>query len=80
VVSIQKDGTTFLNEQATNINDLGPAIQKRFGKTAGVFLSADKDTTWDLVAQVADQLGHVGLQVNLVTQPIDQTGKGRRRR
>jgi hypothetical protein len=28
---------------------------------------------------VADELGHVGLQVNLVTQPVDQTGKGRRR-
>src|SRR5580704_10260345 len=33
VVSIQKDGTTFLNEQATNYHDLGAAIQKRFGKT-----------------------------------------------
>jgi hypothetical protein len=28
---------------------------------------------------VADELGHVGLQVNLVTQPIDQTGRGRKR-
>ncbi len=80
VVSIQKDGTTYLNEQATNINNLGAAIQQRFGKTAAVFLSADKDTTYDIVAQVADELGHVGLQVNLVTQPIDETGKGRRRR
>jgi hypothetical protein len=33
-----------------------------------------------VVAQVADELGHAGLQVNLVTQPIDETGKGRSRR
>jgi len=79
VVSIQKDGTTYLNEQATNFHELGSAIQKRFGKTTAVFLSADKDTTYDIVAQVADELGHIGLQVNLVTQPIDETGKGRRR-
>jgi biopolymer transport protein ExbD len=79
VVTVQKDGTTFLNEQATNIHDLGQSIQQRFGKTAAVYLRADKETTWDIVAQVTDQLGHVGLQVNLVTQPVDETGKGRRR-
>jgi biopolymer transport protein ExbD len=79
VVQIQKDGTTYLNEQATNINELGSAIQRRFGKAKAVYLRADKDTTYDVVAQVADELGHVGLQVNLVTQPVDQTGKGRRR-
>ena len=27
-----KDGTTFLNEKDTNINDLKPTIQQRFGK------------------------------------------------
>jgi biopolymer transport protein ExbD len=79
VVSIQKDGTTFLNEQATNYHELGAAIHQRFSKATAVYLRADKDTTYDIVAQVADELGHVGLQVNLVTQPIDQTGKGRRR-
>jgi biopolymer transport protein ExbD len=79
VVSIQKDGTTYLNEQATNINNLGPAIHQRFGKSTAVYLRADKDTTYDVVAQVADQLGHIGLQVNLVTQPVDETGKGRKR-
>jgi biopolymer transport protein ExbD len=79
VVSIQKDGTTFLNEKATNIHELAAGIQQRFGKAKAVYLSADKDTIYDVVAQVADELGHSGLQVNLVTQPIDETGRGRRR-
>jgi biopolymer transport protein ExbD len=79
-ISIQKDGTTFLNEKATNINDLASAVKQKFGNAKAVYLSADKDTIYDVVAQVADELGHAGLQVNLVTQPIDETGKGRRRR
>jgi len=79
VISIQKDGTTFVNEKATNINQLAAAVQERFGKAKAVYLSADKDTIYDFVAQVADELGHAGLQVNLVTQPIDETGKGRRK-
>jgi biopolymer transport protein ExbD len=79
VVSIQKDGTTFVNEKATDIHQLAAALQQRFGKAKAVYLSADKDTIYDVVAQVADELGHSGLQVNLVTQPIDQAGRGRRR-
>jgi biopolymer transport protein ExbD len=80
VISITKDGTLFVNEKATNINDLASAVQQKFGKAKAVYLSADKETIYDVVAQVADELGHAGLQVNLVTQPIDETGKGRSRR
>src|SRR5579871_7063211 len=31
VISLTKDGTTYLNETPTNIHDLGPAIHQRFG-------------------------------------------------
>jgi biopolymer transport protein ExbD len=79
VISIQKDGTTFVNDKATNIHLLAAAVQQRFGKAKAVYLSADKDTIYDVVAQVADELGHAGLQVNLVTQPIEETGRGRRK-
>jgi biopolymer transport protein ExbD len=79
VVSIQKDGTTFVNEKATNIHELATAIQQKFGPGKDVYLSADKDVIYDIVAQVADELGSEGMKVNLVTQPIDETGKGRRR-
>src|SRR5580658_1574253 len=44
VISIQKDGTTFLNEKPTNINDLATVVQQRFGKAKAVYISADKDT------------------------------------
>ncbi len=78
VVSIQKDGTLFLNDKMTNIYELKAAIQQRFGKAKGVYVRADKDTIWDPIAQVTAALGEAGFQVNMVTQPEDSTPKGRR--
>ena len=48
VVSITKDGTSYLNGKPTNINDLAAAIHQRFGKAKGVYVSADKKTIWDV--------------------------------
>ncbi len=78
VVSIQKDGTAFLNDKPVNINDLKAAIQQRFGKAKGVYVRADKETIWDPIAQVTAELGAAGYQVNMVTQPEDSTAKGRK--
>jgi biopolymer transport protein ExbD len=78
VVTITKDGTTFLNEKATNINDLKAEISKRFGSAKGVFVKADKETIWEPIAQVTAELGAAGFQVNMVTQPED-TAKTRKK-
>src|SRR5215208_3839223 len=43
VVTVLKDGTTYLNEKATNINDLKSEIPKRFGAGKAVFVKADKE-------------------------------------
>ena len=75
VVSLTKDGTTYLNETPTNIHDLGTAIHQRFGKATAVYLRADRQTTWDALAQVVAMLGQLGFQVNMVTQPEDAGGK-----
>ncbi len=77
VISIQKDGTIFLNERPTNINELKVSIQQRFGKAKGVYVRADKDTIWDPIAQVTAALGEAGFQVNMVTQAED-SAKGRK--
>jgi biopolymer transport protein ExbD len=78
VVSITKDGTSYLNGKPTNINDLGAAIHRRFGKAKGVYVSADKEAIWDVIAQVTAELGAGGFQVNMVTQPQDTSAAGRR--
>src|SRR3974377_99215 len=57
VISLTREGTTYLNETATNINDLGTAIHQRFGGAKGVYVRADKETTWDTLAQAVGRLG-----------------------
>ena len=76
VVSLTKEGTTYLNETPTNIFDLATAIHQKFGGAKGVYVRADKDTTWDTLAQVVAMLGQSGFQVNMVTQPQDMRAKG----
>jgi biopolymer transport protein ExbD len=78
VVTITKDGTITLNGQTTNINDLSGTIQKGFARAKGVFVRADKETIWDVIAQVTAALSAAGFQVNMVTQPVDTAVRGRR--
>jgi len=78
IVAITKDGTTYLNDKPTNINLIADAIKQRWGKPKGVYLRADKETIYEVVAQVASTLGNAGLPVNLVTQTDDETPRRRR--
>lgn len=78
VVSVTEDGTTWLNDKPVNLNDLKSSILKRYGKPKGVYVRADKNTIWELVAQVTAELGEAGFQVNMVTQPQDMAVKGRK--
>jgi biopolymer transport protein ExbD len=78
VVTITKDGTTYLNDKPVNINDLQATIQQRFGKAKAVYVRADKETIWDPIAQVTAMLGQAGFQVNMVTQPEDSAVQGRK--
>ncbi len=75
VVTITKDGVTNLNSGPININDLNAAIRQRFPSAKGVYVRADKDTVWNVVAQVMAELGEGKFQINMVTQPED-TAKG----
>src|SRR5581483_4072182 len=73
VINIQKDGTTYVNDKLCNIHELAATIRKQFGKPEAVYVRADKETIYDVVAQVCDQLQTDGLKINLVTQPIDSS-------
>src|SRR5438270_3092740 len=77
IVSIDKNGVYTLNGKPVNIHDIVNVIHQKFTKKA-VYVRADKDTIWDVVAQMTSELGHGGFQVNLVTQPIDQPPARRR--
>jgi len=79
VISVNREGETYLNDKPVNINEIGPAVQGRFGAAAKeVYLRADKGVIWEVVAQVISACSQAKLKVNVVTQPEDQAGKGRR--
>ena len=77
VVSISREGTSYLNDKPMNINLLADAIRKRFHNASSVYVRADRRTPWDQVAQVIATLGEAKLAVNAVTQPEDKSDKGR---
>lgn len=78
VVTIAKDGALYLNDQMININDLGPLVRQKYRGASAVYVRADKDAIWDVVAQVVSALSDAKLGINMVTQPEDEADKKRR--
>jgi len=77
VVTMTKDGESYLNDKPVNINLLGDEVRRRFPNATAVYVRADKSTTWDPIASVVAALGDAKLQVNLVTEPEDSAEKSR---
>ncbi len=76
VITITKNGLLYLNDQAININDIVPRVHQKFGtKVNAVYVRADKDAIWDVIAQVVSQLNEAHLGINMVTQPEDNAEK-----
>ena len=71
VVSLTKDGESFLNEKPINIHQLPQGIRARFRNATAVYVRADKQTPWDPIAQVVAELGEAKYEVKMVTAPTD---------
>ncbi len=78
VVTITKNGLLYLNEQAVNINEVGAQVRAKFQSADGVYVRADKEAIWDVIAQVVGELNDAKFKVNMVTQPVDEAEKKRR--
>ncbi len=78
VVSITKNGESYLNEKAVNINLLADSIRRRFRNPTSVYVRADKETPWDAIAQVVAELGEAKFEVKMVTAPTDSASRQRR--
>jgi len=77
VVSITKDAKISLNGTAMNINEIAPALAKKFKNSKDVYVQADKDVIFDVVAQVISVLGDSKMKVQIVTKPIDTSARRR---
>jgi biopolymer transport protein ExbD len=79
VVTITKEGLIKLNSDAVNIHNLVAVLKQKYPKSSkGVYVRADKETIWDIIAQVTAELGAANMTVNMVTQPEDSSSRGRR--
>src|ERR1700744_6478180 len=56
VVSMQRDGGTYINENPVNLNLLGDELKRRYPGATSVYLQADRETPFDPIAQVISKL------------------------
>jgi biopolymer transport protein ExbD len=73
IITVTKEGTTYLGEEPTNINLLADGVKKKYGGQM-VYVRADKDVRWEILAQVMAELGEAKIPLSAVTRP-DSTGK-----
>lgn len=78
VVSITKNGESFLNDKPININSLAGGIHQRFPRATAAYVRADKETPWDAIAQIVAELGEAKFEVRMVTAPVDTAARQRR--
>lgn len=79
VVSITKNGESYLNDKPMNINLLADGIRRRFHNPTAVYVRADRETPWDPIAQIVAELGEAKFEVKMVTAPIDSAARQRLR-
>ena len=72
VVSVSRDGTTKLNDNLVNINNIGREVRRQFPGQNDVYIRADKNLIWGNLAQVISALDEAGLKQKLVTKPEDR--------
>ncbi len=77
VVSITKNGESYLNDKPININLLAQGIHERFHNATSVYVRADRETPWDPIAQIVAELGDAKFEVKMVTAPIDSATRRR---
>ena len=76
VVQVSKSGEIYLGKDPVNINRLvAEGSQQSIPGQQAVYLRADRETTFDPIAQVMSVLGDAKLAVNVVTQPDNNIGK-----
>lgn len=75
VISITRDARIFLTGKPVNINEIPAEVHKRFKNAKAVYVAADKNTIFDVVAQVVAELSDAKFQISIVTKPLEDTGK-----
>ena len=69
IVSLSKTGELYLGKEAVNVNRLVAEVRSRYPGQETVFVRADGQTKYEILAQVLAELGTAKINPSLVTQP-----------
>src|SRR5437016_12426171 len=75
VISISKEGLYTMDGKEVNINQMAAVIRERHKGQKSVYVRGDRETSWEVVAQVLAQLGEAGFQANVVTRQFEGSPK-----
>ncbi|HVW08416.1 MAG TPA: biopolymer transporter ExbD [Bryobacteraceae bacterium] len=71
VVLLGAKGDLYLNHDKVQLVDLVNTIHTRFPGQNSVYVRADGQVTWELLAQVGAKLGEGKFNIQLVTEPAN---------
>ncbi len=71
VVLISRKGDLYLNSDRVQLVNLVDTLHKRFPDQNAVYVRADGQVTWDILAQVGAKLGEGKFNIQLVTEPAN---------
>lgn len=77
VVQVSKAGDIYLGKDPVKLNLLAEEIRTKYPGQDGVYLRADGEAQWDIIANVMAVLGQAKLHVQAVTQPSNNTNRKR---
>jgi biopolymer transport protein ExbD len=72
IVEITKDGTVYFGKATPRLAELAGMIHQKYGNPEAVYLRADQETPWNIIAQVLSTLSDAKLAVSVVTQPMER--------
>ncbi|HXJ43348.1 MAG TPA: biopolymer transporter ExbD [Bryobacteraceae bacterium] len=76
IVQLSKTGDLYLGKEIVNIHKLVAEVRTRYPGQETVFVRADGQTKYEILAQVLAELGAAKINPSLVTQP-DSGGSSR---
>ena len=77
VVNISNQGELFLNDKPVNVNELAQRLEPLMGRKRAAYLRCDRNVTWEVPVQVMAELAKAKVQVNVVSQPLERTPRGK---
>jgi biopolymer transport protein ExbD len=77
VVNISNQGELFLNDKPVNINDLAQRLEPMMGRKRAAYLRCDRNVTWEVPVQVMAELAKAKVMVNVVSQPLERSQRGK---